>query len=229
MRQNLIRHHSVWPFSSPLKREACCPSGQAPPPPRTSTPPEASTRLRGPLGRPPPDRDRVLSVHKCPQRPQGRAPISEPATPNPGARPGRAGSPSRPHLPQRFRRKRPTFLRPPSAPTGARIQPPSRAGGRHNRRPAQTLPRREASWLENMMLWHLLCKYAGPTPPRGGRKKGRALWAWPWVERMELSGGDRPGWPQPDRKAQQTGSIRWLKPGGRPLRPIHATSAQRYG
>ena len=111
--------------------------------------------------------------------------------------------------------KAPHLPSPPSAPTGARIQPPSRAGGRHNRRPAQPLPRRPASRTANMTLWHLLCKCEGPTPPRG--------------ETVELSGGDRPGWPQPDKKAQQTGSIRWLKPGGRPLRPIHATSAQRYG
>jgi hypothetical protein len=153
--------------------------------------PAAATRLRGPLGRPTPGRERVLSVHPhLTQRPQGRAGSPSRPHPTPARLPvgiessrsiptspsvpkvgldlraghtqprrasGRAGSPSRPHLPRCFRRKRPTFL-PPSAPTGARIQPPSPAGGRHNRRPAQPLPRREASWLENMMLWHILCK-----------------------------------------------------------------------
>ena len=42
-------------------------------------------------------------------------------------------------------------------------------------------------------------------PAAGGREKGQALWAWPWVERIELSGGDRPGRRRPDKKAQQTG------------------------
>ena len=168
MRQNLIRHHSVWPFSSPLKREACCPSGQEPPPPRTSTPPEASTRLRGPLGRPPPGKDRVLSVH------------TSLGVPQVGLR-----SPSRPHLPRRFRRKRPTFS--PSAPAGAPPTPlPLPAGGTTAGLPNPSPADRPAS--PPICRCGTFCVNRWDRPRRGGTQK-KPGGTWPW----RISGGGRRG------------------------------------
>ena len=106
------------------------------------------------------------------RRVSGRAPISEPAIPTPGTLPvgldlraghshprhasGRAGSPSRPHLPRRFRRKRPTFPSP--APRQGRAHPhPLPAGGTTAGLPNPSTPG-EASRVANMLLWHLLCQ-----------------------------------------------------------------------
>ena len=113
MVQNLIRHHSVWPFSLPLQAggpsrplirpeepPACLtyPIGRAP-----ISKPAALTRLRGPRGGPPPDRDLESSRSTPPSALSHNAPHP----PSSHLRPGR----------------------------GAQLIPSS-AGGRHNRRPA---------------------------------------------------------------------------------------------
>jgi hypothetical protein len=79
-------------------------------------------------------------------------------------------SPLGPHHPWRFLRKRPTSV-PPVPRQGRSPFHPSPAGGRHNRRPAQPLPRTPTSQPTNSMLWHFLCRCEGPR--RGGDARSR--------------------------------------------------------
>ena len=115
--------------------------------------------------KPPSERRRNLSGH-----PVGRAPDPEP--PTFAAYPGRrlpVGNESSRSAPSSALSEKAPHLPSPSAPAGARPFPHP-AGGRHNRRPSQPLPRTPASQPANSMLWHLLCKCEGPTPPRGDAK-----------------------------------------------------------
>ena len=110
--------------------------------------------------KPPSERRRNLSGHPVGRVPRPGVPhLRDPSGPPP---PGRERVLSVRTFLGAFGERAPPSL-PPAPRQGRSPYHPSPAGGRHNRRPSQPLPRTPASQPENSMLWHFLCKCEGPT------------------------------------------------------------------